>query len=469
MPYSGELANKASHYDLLQNPDIAQFLSECDYLTPPSDEEGEVLAAKFQPPPDPNEDEFPQKIIAIDGSRHESSIDDRLPSTKVGYVKVNSVLIDMTEFDALRVNNGRYVDPFRVAKLQDSTSSLSFSLPSANIRWQGKQSVRDGFRAAVDKSLYHANTRFNTGDPGTSLRTTLFHLAALRPDETGSGDPSRLILFKCPTCGVGPVTVKDTPDPQVCDQCKAEVYPSDCLRLWEEVSEYQSNLGAITRFMNVVEQLLPIHYMRYLSRHSLDMLANTAFFSDGPLAVFGTPAWLHASILRYLTGVNGQLAAKGHRRCLMIGLQKTGQVVDYVTFIDRFIPNNRLMAVDDDFRYQHIFASREPARAGFGYETYFGQDFIYKTPSGRVFVFALPYPFATKREPTPKQFIQAKTELHRYPELATALALIRHFESDLYENAVIPVALAHRYTAISLVPGGKVLDLLTKQAMSYKS
>jgi hypothetical protein len=469
VPYTGELANKASHYDLLKNPDIAQFLSECDYLIPPSDEEGEALVAKFDHPTDDGAVVFPQKIIAVDGSRHESSIDDRLPSTKVGYVKVNSVLIDMTEFDALRVDNGRYVDPFRVAKLQDNTSSLSFSLPSANIRWQGKQSVRDGFRAAVDSSLYDAKTRFNPNDPTTSLRTTLFHLAALRPDEMGTGDPSRLILFKCPTCGVGPITVRDIPNPQYCDRCQAEIYPTDCLRLWEEISNYQSNLGAITRFMNVVEQLLPLHYVRYLAKNSLDMLANTAFFSDGPLAVFGTPAWLHASILRYLAGINQQLVAKGHRRCLMIGLQKSGQVVDYVTLIDRFIPDNRLMAIDDDFRYQHIFASREPARAGFGYETYYGQDFIYKTSSGRTFVFALPYPFATKREPTPRQFIKAKTELHRYPELSTALALIRHFESDLYENAVIPVALAHRYTAISLVPGGKVLDLLTRRAFHSKS
>lgn len=468
MPYSGELANKSSHYDLLKNPDIAQFLSECDYLVPPSDEEGEALAAKFSHPLEDGPVVFPQKIIAVDGSRHESSIDDRLPSTKVGYVKVNSVLIDMTEFDALRVNNGRYVDPFRVAKLQDNTSSLSFSLPSANIRWQGKQSVRDGFRAAVDKSLYDVKTRFNAADPKTSLRTTLFHLAALRPDEMSTGDPSQLKIFKCPSCGVGPITVKDIPDQQYCGSCNNEVYPSDCLRLWEEISEYQSNVGAITRFMNVVEQLLPIHYMRYLSKNSLAMLATTAFFSDGPLAVFGTPAWLHASIMRYLADINQQMIAKGYRRNLMIGLQKTGQVVDYVALIDHFIPNNRLMPVDDDFRYQNIFSSRDPARAGFGYETYFGQDFIYKTPSGRTFVFALPYPFATKREPSPKQFIQSKTELHRYPELATALALIRHFESDLYENAVIPVALAHRYTAISLVPGGKVLDLLTKQAMAKK-
>jgi hypothetical protein len=33
------------------------------------------------------------------------------------------------------------------------------------------------------------------------------------------------------------------------------------------------------------------------------------------------------------------------------------------------------------------------------------------------------------------------------------------------ENASVPIVLAHRYTAISLVPGGKVLDILSRQRL----
>jgi hypothetical protein len=104
---------------------------------------------------------------------------------------------------------------------------------------------------------------------------------------------------------------------------------------------------------------------------------------------------------------------------------------------------------------------------GFGNETYYGQDFIYKTPSGRTFVFALPYPFGSK-ENSSLVFHQAKTETWRYTDLSRAIALINHFECDLYENAVIPIALANRYTAISLVPGGRVLDLLTREILDRK-
>ena len=189
---------------------------------------------------------------------------------------------------------------------------------------------------------------------------------------------------------------------------------------------------------------------------------------DGPLAVFGNGAWLHGSIMRYIASVNGRLRANGKPGILMIGLQKSGQIADHTVLVERFLPVNRIFAIDDEYRYKYIIGGREPAGNGFGYETYYGQDFIYKTPSGRRFVIALPYPFASKDE-SETDFIRAKTEMGNYPELPRTLALINEFESDLYENAVVPIALAHRYTAISLVPGGRVLDILTRESLRSRS
>lgn len=138
--------------------------------------------------------------------------------------------------------------------------------------------------------------------------------------------------------------------------------------------------------------------------------------------------------------------------------------MDHMTLVERFVANDRLFAIDDEYRYQYILAGREAAHNGFGYETYYGQDFIYKTPTGRVFVFGLPYPYTSKDEPG-IDFLIEKVRFENYPQLPTALALLNLLESDLYRNAVVPIALAHRYTAISLQPGGKVLDLLTRKAL----
>jgi hypothetical protein len=229
------------------------------------------------------------------------------------------------------------------------------------------------------------------------------------------------------------------------------------------VSDFQSNQVAITRLMQILEHLIPIHYMRYLMKTPL-LLSNMAYFVDGPLAIFGTSAWLHHSILIFIHEINRKLKKFGQLPLTIIGLQKTGQVVDHVTMIDRFLPANRLYAIDDDYRYKYILTGRDPSSNGFGSETYYGQDFIFKTPSGRTFVFALPYPFPSKNMQG-IDFIREKTRFENYPQLSRALRLITHLESDLYENAVVPIALAHRYTAISLQPGGRVLDLLTRNLL----
>lgn len=467
MPYEREFASKSSHFDIIKNPEVAKFLDECDYLKTPSDQEAQELAARFEVPPSFDGTPLPERVIAVDGSLHETSIDDRLPSTKVGYVKVSSVLIDMAQYGALRVEGGRFVDPFRVAEIENSNSPLTFSLPSANIRTKGKVSVRDSFRAILDEHLYSSKTRFVESDPSTSLRTTLFHLAAERSGIMGTGDPTRLKIHKCPDCENGPVELKDIPEQQTCPSCGCDLYPSDCLRVWEEVSDFQSNYQALSRFMLQVEHMLPIHYARFLMAQSPASLGSTVFFLDGPLAVFGNGAWLHAVIMHYLDKLKTNLASLGCAPVLTIGLQKSGQVVDHVNLIERFLPSNRIYPIQDDYRYKYILSGRDESTNGFGSETYYGQDFIYKTLSGRVFVFAIPYPFATKQL-AGANFVTAKADMGRYTELRRALTLINHFETDLYQNAVVPIALAHRYTAISLSPGGRVLDLLTQKAMSAK-
>lgn len=463
MPYKYEYADKTSHFDIVNNPEVIKFIQECDFMIEPSKDEGEKMNDLFIDVPH-NNDTLPEKIIAIDGSYYEASVKNRIPSTKVGYVKIGSLLIDRRQYRGLRVLDNRFVDPFRVAKMQDNNSPISFPLPSSNIVLKGKKNVRDSFRYAMDRHLYEHRTIKDK--PDSSLRTTLFHLASLRAGELGTNDPKKLRIHKCPSCEQKQIELYDIPEEQYCPYCKSPVYPSDCLRIWEEVTDYQSNSVALSRFMNVIEHIIPIHYIRivreYYSESFANILSNLAFFIDGPLAIFGNPAWIHASILRYLNRTNCDMKKYGKSSILLIGLQKTGHVVEYFNLIEQYIDNNKIFSITDDYRYKYITPNNEPSSNGFGYETYYGQDFLLKTESGRIFVFALPYPFASK---TGKDFINEKTRYSNYDCLGKAVQLIKDFECDLYENAVVPIALAHKYTAISLEPGAKVLDLLSQTSI----
>jgi hypothetical protein len=465
MPYQGEVADKTSHGDIIQDPEVLEFLNQCDFLKPPSEQEGQAISSMFQKVSLPEDIVLPSKIVAFDGSNYTANISEQLPSTEVGYVKISSILIKLGEYKALGAN--KFVNPFEVAALQDKRDSLKFVLPGANVRWKDCDTVRSSFRAVLDNHLISNKTRFQASDHFTSLRSTLFNLAHLRPKEMNTDSTEKLKIHKCPTCnfegdnGVK-IELTDFFEEQKCPKCQSLLYPSDCLRLWEEIEDFQSSSPVMARFMQAVEHLLPIHYIRHLANTSLPSLGDIAFFIDRPLAVFGTAAWLHGVIMDYLYEINQRLESIGKPPILIIGLQKTGQIVDHIALIEKYIKPNTIFAIPDEYRYKYITPGREASSSGFGSETYYGQDFIYKTDSGRTFTFALPYPFASKGG---KVFHKQKIDLARYSNLDRALALINHFECDLYENAIIPIALAHRYTSISLEPGSTALTLLAQNSL----
>jgi hypothetical protein len=196
------------------------------------------------------------------------------------------------------------------------------------------------------------------------------------------------------------------------------------------------------------------------------VLGSIIFFVDGPLAIFGNCAWLHKPIMKFYDEMREKLKSQNISIPIILGIQKTGQIADFSNLVARELPKNKLLLISDEYRFKYIYSGREMAKNGFGDETYYGQDFIFKTPSGRTFVFGLPYPHPVKRPLT--NFKEKREQLSAYPELQRALSSIYHFESDMYENAVVPTALAHKYTSISLAPGGRVLDVFSRSIIKNR-
>ena len=453
---SNTTIDRTSHIDIIENPDVKSFLDNCEFMVEPTGKELDQIISHFVSVPDAEYD-LPQKIISIDGSNYEASVRKEMPFTKVGFVKISSLLLKRTAYKDL--SHGRFVNPFEVAKLSRDNTSLSFAFPSTNMKYKGEMSVRDGFRRVLDESLY--NCRFDDSDPSTSVRTTLFRLASHRGENPGN---DKLTLFKCPSCGAEKIELWDIPEKQLCPHCKNVVYPSDCLRIWEDVGDAGSNQSALTRFTNSFMHILIAHYIRFLKEKSpdsyLNALSDLCFIVNGPLAVFGNPAWIHSCILRYLYDINQELIASGRAPIIVLGVLKSGPVCDYFKMIGNSVPNDTLFCLSDDFRNLYITFDRDPSSTTFGAETYYGQDFLLKTSNGKLFVFDVLLPFRDKQN---KELFKAeKSKISNYLNIGTYVKLIEEFECDLHSASLVPVALAQKYSAISLEPGGKVLDLLAQ-------
>jgi len=164
--------------------------------------------------------------------------------------------------------------------------------------------------------------------------------------------------------------------------------------------------------------------------------------------------------MRFLDDINAKMKRHNKNNIIILGLQKSGLVYDFLQMIGKSLDNSTIYCLEDDFRYKYISYDRPPSASTFGSETYYGQDFLFKTQSGRTFVFNAPYPFRDKHNKD--LFAVEKSKICNYHNIGAYTKLIEDFECDLYENAVVPIALAHKYTAISLEPGSKVLDLFSR-------
>ena len=462
MPYEKEIANKTSHIDIVKNPDVQDFLKRCHKIDYPEDKEKKTISQIFS---NPWKSHFkkPQNIISIDGSLYESSITEKFPSRKIGFIKIGVVLLKCELLENIR-QDAPFIDPFEVAKFKENNESYTLILPSANIVYDNCEDVQESFRRALDEQFDKFRSEKN--NPDSSLRMTLFKLASF-----SEGSSSEMIkLSKCPCCEkyenivVSYAEIKSK-GYSSCPHCGKPLYVTDILRVWEQVEGMISNISAMTRTMNVVERLIAIHYIRTIVEKSpesyTEALENICFFIDGPLAIFGEPAKLHSCIMKYLEKINIEMRKHGKTDILMMGIQKSGAVNDFFENIKEFVPNNSIYSLTDDYRDKYINFEKKPKSSNtYGAETYFGQDFLYKSKSGKVFVFNAPYPWLSKS--SVQNFSLEKANIMNYKNIEVYTNLLNDFECELFENSLIPTVLAHKYTAISLAPGSKVLDLLAK-------
>ncbi|RYG32127.1 MAG: hypothetical protein EOO01_34605, partial [Chitinophagaceae bacterium] len=149
MPYNRETAGKGGHSDFVRNPDVQHFLSSCEYMRPPSDEEAQAIASLFIPAPKGEPLALPSFVVASDASKSDTPINDKLPSTQIGFVKVSHVLIAMDRYAELIDPTTRFVDPFKAAALHRNAQPITYVLPGSNVKYRGVETVKDGFRLAI--------------------------------------------------------------------------------------------------------------------------------------------------------------------------------------------------------------------------------------------------------------------------------------------------------------------------------
>jgi hypothetical protein len=445
--YEGEFAGYAPLRRIAETDSVQQLLQRARVYK--SAQVGEGIVPKTAPPVPA---ELPDLVVAIDGSKAEVEVRNGYPGAEVGYLTVASVLLNLREID--RLDDQRPSDPREFRKTEEA-ASIDAALPGSNVVTGIHNHARDSFREALFDVLHD---RVVDEQDRTRLLDTFQALLALKP-QNRDGQRCPYDYRGCE----GKLQITGGVKNCGCDQ-RRPIFPTDALRIHEGFREIGTNGEAFGEVMQVWERLLLVHLLRCFERRNwLDRTRRLAFFLDGPLAVFGHPAWLSAAISAELKRINGKVRASTGEDLLILGIEKTGEFVAHFDQIDatespgeqRFAPGT-LVVPDDTYIKKRIIFSDSPKR--YGLDTYFGRKFLYKSRRGARIVASLPFL-------TDEQDTLDTDNMDAHPRFAAACALIDKLASSRFRNALTPLVSAHAQAAIPLHLGAKVLEQLARALM----
>jgi len=406
------------------------------------------LRAKVRPRTDfafPETDSRLSVALAIDGSYVVERIRDGLPSVLYGFAQAAAAFVDLTVMETQRA--AQFVDPYEIERAVN-TALVTLDLPVAGAYTREGVDIATSWRESIDQLFRIKRIEVNRLDE--SLLDLLFLIHG-RP-----GAPATNVSVNCPTADCNK-DVQVSAAGGECDACGVWLFPTDVLRIHEEVGEEGANQSPLGRLMSVVELLVLVGLATLLweqSRH--DLLPTTLFIVDGPLAVYGPPAKLRARALAYFQQMGTDTPGLAPYIC---GLEKTGAMVDFARQLARHgvLEPGQLMVCDEEILGRVTNATN--ARA-YGKETYWGRKFIYRALDGRVVV-----PTVMPATGDPYDSNGGKPDPDDYPTLPAILDVIDRTGSSMYVDGIIPVAAAHGKAAFPIGVGTDVLRLVATQRL----
>lgn len=443
MPYQNEYARGDSLSRLLENPSVKEFNG---IIRRAEDQKAHELPTQLEPQ---RKAGSITRVIAIDGSTVTHRVQNGYPGAEATLLNLAAIVIKLQELRDIPPRN--YIPSPKEIRDMEQCQTLSAVLPGRNIvrRNEPKDSPKRFFRAAVKKEL---EARL---DPDhETLLETLRAITTHRENKQIDCP-----IDDCPLSGNDKKVVPKQSDSTVCNcDLKETIYETDILRTHERFEEDGSSEQAFTAIRQVIEHLTLVNILRYFERtNSLGVFRNTAFIMDGPLAIFGMPAWLKHYIEREISRLHKKVQEQNDPGILLIGIEKSGQFLAHLNELDwkekegyrQRLPNCTALTPDIDYIHKHIVLRPKDAKP-YGEATYYGRKILYKNRVGQHSVVMTPIVNDCGRDP----LCVAESA---YPRIGEALDILDELSTHLYKDGFAPLVRAHAHAAIPLRAGARIL------------
>ena len=440
MPYRDEYASGDSLWRLVESESVKEFKG---MIRHDISSDSAALPKALTPP---RGSDSITRIIVIDGSTVPHAVRNGYPGAEAALLQLAAVIIDLS---VLRnIPPGSIPRPSTIRDIEDCRT-LDAVLPGRNVVRRGvtQDTPKDYFRFTIQEML---SGRKVDRDHETLLET----MRSIVPPRT----------FRCP----GDDCVKSLPLLSGAGRCPCErkelVYETDSLRLHERFEDFGSSAQAYTATSQVVEHLAMINIMRFFEQRGWwNAFRTTAFVMDGPLAIFGMPAWLKSHIQNEVTRLHGLSLTHGGPGILLFGVEKSGMFLDHLHALDHSDlegPRARLdlgiaLAPDREYIHRHI-ALRPLDAKPHGDVTDYGRRVMYKNTLMQHSVVMTPI---VNVEGENRDCVDEAA----FPRIGEALDIMDEFSTYLYEDGFAPLVRAHAHAAIPLKAGiGLLTELFTE-------
>lgn len=434
-PY--EYASRSAHGHVIEDPSVQEFLEDCnlpkraDQVVIPQDN----LIRYESVSPNPI-----RHVIAIDGGYSEVHVQTEFPSATIAFFQFGALFFSIEDLD--NIEDQAFIDPNDMSKLKN-IQRLKLTLPTRNVVKKSEGSLTNSVRKAIYDFFRY---KPEDGSLIDTLKWFVFKEYAEPQDSW--------ILGSCPVCNEPSVPLRHTQMKSdysfSCDKCKGTIYLTDAFRLHEAIDDELGAGGILGYVSTTIEQLLIVHLIRLLVKTKPALLKQILFVKDGPLAYFGQTANMHKpmrDLVAYLFGNND---------LFLVGLEKSGAFVEHADEIANLLKPGSILIMDNEYIYKYVLPGKADPDNPYGRTTYYSNKVIFKTTDSRMYVVSLPTT-EILADPT-------KDDFRNFEVLLTN---IEKLKCDMYDSALVPVALANKLVSLANHPSSKILQRFALGAISH--
>lgn len=434
-----ELASKSNHIHIIKDPEVQAFLNNHEL---PKEGEEIVLDSNYIVDINYENPDSVEYIIAVDGGDTTVPVKSKFPSSTLTFFQFGANLLTISDLKALKEE--AFIAPESIAKLKE-LQRIKFTLPTKNIGLIKKDGKRATLTYSVRKALFDFFKEPVKGESYLpTLKWFLFEEYKSKPrlvrELASHPENSSTKRVQFERDKINSDFIQKHTD--------GDLFITDIFRLHEVVDEDLGAGGIVGYLRNLIEHFILIDTIRGVYKRKKHSLNEVIFIKDGPLGFFGQTANMHEPMRELINHLQGEL------KLYFVGIEKSGPFVEHAQEIkDKILPGQAYL-LSNSHIYKYIKPGASDNPEAYGRTSYYSSKIIFKSRDERIYVVTVP-------THNPDVVLDPKKD--DFKNLDTILKYIEELKSDMYDNSLLPIALANKLVSLSDHPSSVLLEKFAKR------